>query len=294
MRYIKSGVLLASAASIFAISACDPASNSATTAQAIQGPPAATVNGKVISQSTVDMLVEQGAGSGRPDTPETRKAIIDQLALQMVIADEAIKQKLDKTPEVIEQIEVIKQSVLANAYAQDFIKNNPVSDDMLKAEYERIKATITGDEYKARHILVDDEAEAKEIIAKLNKDPDAFAQLAKDRSKDAGSAINGGDLGWFDLNRMVPEFSAAVSQLEPGKFTEVPVKTQFGYHVILLEEVKPVEPPPLEDVAPQLTQQLQQQVWEEQLDALKAGANIEVAGAATAAAPSAGAATAEE
>jgi peptidyl-prolyl cis-trans isomerase C len=294
MRYIKSGVLLASAASIFAISACDPASNSATTAQATQGPPAATVNGKVISQSTVDMLVEQGAGSGRPDTPETRKAIIDQLALQMVIADEAIKQKLDKTPEVIEQIEVIKQSVLANAYAQDFIKNNPVSDDMLKAEYERIKATITGDEYKARHILVDDEAEAKEIIAKLNKDPDAFAQLAKDRSKDAGSAINGGDLGWFDLNRMVPEFSAAVSQLEPGKFTEVPVKTQFGYHVILLEEVKPVEPPPLEDVAPQLTQQLQQQVWEEQLDALKAGANIEVAGAATAAAPSAGAATAEE
>ena len=294
MRYIKSGVLLASAASIFAISACDPASNSATTAQATQGPPAATVNGKVISQSTVDMLVEQGAGSGRPDTPETRKAIIDQLALQMVIADEAIKQKLDKTPEVIEQIEVIKQSVLANAYAQDFIKNNPVSDDMLKAEYERIKATITGDEYKARHILVDDEAEAKEIIAKLNKDPGAFAQLAKDRSKDAGSAINGGDLGWFDLNRMVPEFSAAVSQLEPGKFTEVPVKTQFGYHVILLEEVKPVEPPPLEDVAPQLTQQLQQQVWEEQLDALKAGANIEVAGAATAAAPSAGAATAEE
>ena len=283
MKYIKSGLLLASAASLLALSACDPANDSQSSANSAQGPAAATVNGKTISQSTIDMLVEQGAASGRPDTPETRKAIVDQLALQMAIADEAIKQKLDKTPEVIEQLEVIKQSVLANAYVQDFIKNNPVSDDMLKAEYERIKATVTGDEYKARHILVDEEAEAKEIIAKLNKDPGTFAQLAKDRSKDPGSAVNGGDLGWFDLNRMVPEFSAAASQLEPGTFTEVPVKTQFGYHVILLEEVRPVEPPPLEEVAPQLTQQLQQQLLGEQLDALEAAADIQIAGESAAA-----------
>jgi len=283
MRYIKSGLLLASAAAVLAISACDTANDSQSSAQVAQGPAAATVNGKTISQNTVDMLVEQGAGSGRPDTPETRQAIIDQLTVQMVIADEAIKQKLDTTPEVIEQLEVIKQSVLANAYVRDFIENNPVSDEMLNAEYERIKATMTGDQYKASHILVDEEAEAKEIIAKLNKDPATFAQLATDRSKDPGSAVNGGDLGWFDLNRMVPEFGAAVSQLEPGKFTEVPVQTQFGYHVILLEDVRPIEPPPLEDVAPQLTQQLQQQVWEEQLETLKAAANIQIAGESAAA-----------
>ena len=177
----------------------------------------------------------------------------------MVIAQEAVKKGLDKTPEVAEQIDAIKQSVLANAYVQDFIKNNPVTDDMLKAEYERIKATITGTEYKARHILVEKEAEAKDIIARLKKDPGAFAKLAMERSKDPGSKAQGGDLGWFDTSRMVPEFGAAVSKLEKGKFTLEPVKTQFGYHVILLEDSKPIEAPPLDEVKPQLSQQLQQQ-----------------------------------
>ena len=177
----------------------------------------------------------------------------------MVVAEEAVKKGLDKTPEVAEQLDAMRQSVLANAYVQDFIKNNPVSDDMLKAEYERIKATITGTEYKARHILVEKEAEARDIIARLKKDPGAFAKLATEKSKDPGSKAKGGDLGWFDLRRMVPEFGAAVSKLEKGKFTEEPVKTQFGYHVILLEDTRPIEAPPLEEVKPQLSQQLQQQ-----------------------------------
>ncbi len=178
------------------------------------------------------------------------------------------------------RLDTIKQSVLANAYVQDFIKNNPVSDEMLKAEYERIKATVTGTEYKARHILVEKESEAKDIIARLNKDPGAFAKLAAERSKDPGSKARGGDLGWFDPRRMVPEFGAAVGKLEKGKFTETPVKTQYGYHVILLEDAKPIEAPPLEEVKPQLTQQLQQQSWKKHMDALKAAAKIEVAGAA--------------
>ncbi len=193
---------------------------------------------------------------------------------------------MDKSPEVAEQIDTIKQSVLANAYVQDFIKNNPVSDDMLKAEYDRIKASVTGIEYKARHILVEKETEAKDIIARLKKDPGAFEKLAADRSKDQGSKARGGDLGWFDTKRMVPEFGAAVGKLEKGKFTETPVKTQYGYHVILLEDTKPIEAPPLEDVKPQLTQQLQQQSWVKHMDALKAAAKIEIAGAA-APAPSA-------
>ncbi len=244
MTFIKCGMLLASAASLLALAACSPKPADQTS----KGPAAATVNGKPISQRTVDMIVKQSASSGRPDTPEARKGIIDQIALQMVVAEEAVKKGLDKTPEVIEQFDTIKQSVLANAYVEDFIKNNPVSDDMVKAEYERIKATITGTEYKARHILVEKESEAKDIIARLKKDPAAFAKLAMEKSKDSGSKARGGELGWFDPKRMVPEFGTAVSTLEKGKFTEAPVKTQYGYHVILLEDSRKIEAPPLEEV----------------------------------------------
>ena len=287
MKLIKSGLLLASVASLLAVSACNPAKDAKPAAPVSTAPAAATVNGTAISQRTVDLLAKQGAGGGRPDTPETRAAIIDQLTLQMVIADEAVKKGLDKTPEVQEQLEVIRQSVLANAYVQDYIKANPVTDEMLKAEYERIKATVTGTEYKARHILVEKEAEAKDIIAKLKKDPGAFAKLATEKSNDPGSKVKGGDLGWVDVRGMVPEFGAALSKLEKGKFSEEPVKTQFGWHVILLEDTRPVEAPPLEAVKPQLTQQLQQQNVKKQLDTLKAAAKIEIIGAAPAAPASA-------
>ena len=276
MNFFKGGVLLASTISLFALGACNPKPAD----QASSGTAVATVNGKPISQRTVDMIAKQGASTGRPDTPEVRKGIIDQIALQMVVAEEAVKKGLDKTPEVTEQFDTIRQSVLANAYVEDFIKNNPISDDMVKAEYERIKATITGTEYKARHILVEKESEAKEIIARLKKDPGAFAKLAMEKSKDSGSKARGGELGWFDPRRMVPEFGAAVSTLEKGKFTDVPVKTQYGYHVILLEDSRNIEAPPLEDVKPQLTQQLQQQSVKKQLDTLKAAAKVEVVGAA--------------
>ncbi len=291
MRLIRSGILLASAASLLALAACNAQKDAQPAAPTAAEPAAATVNGMAISQRTVDLVVKQGAGSGRPDTPEARSAIIEQLALQMVAAAEAVKKGLDKTPEVADQINVLRQSVLANAYVQDYIKTNPVTDEMIKAEYDRIKATVTGTEYKARHILVEKEAEAKDIIAKLNKDPASFAKLAAEKSKDPGSKVKGGDLGWFDASRMVPEFGAAVSKLEKGKFTETPVKTQFGYHVILLEDSKPIEAPPLEEVKPQLSQQLQQQNMKKQLDALKAAAKIEIVGAAVSA-PSAPAASA--
>ena len=162
---------------------------------------------------------------------------------------------------------------------QDYIKNNPVTEEAMKAEYERIKATITGTDYKVRHILVEKESEAKDIIAKLKKDAGAFAKLAAEKSKDTGSKVRGGDLGWVDLSRLVPEFGAAVTKLEKGAITQEPVKTQFGYHVIQLEDAKPVEAPPFEEVKPSLSQQLQQQNLKKQLDDLKAKAKIEIAGA---------------
>jgi peptidyl-prolyl cis-trans isomerase C len=280
MRFGRFGMFFVGVVSMLALAACNPAKEAKPADAAPKGPAAATVNGIAISQSTVDLIVKQGASSGRPDTPESRKNIIDQLALQMVAADEAVKKGLDKSPDVADQIAMARQSILANAYVQDLIKNGAVTDEQVKAEYDRIKATVSGTEYKARHILVEKEADAKDIIARLKKDPGAFSKLAMERSKDAGSATRGGDLGWFDTSRMVPEFGNAVSKLQKGKFTQEPVKTQFGYHVILLEDSKPVEAPPLEDVKAQLTQQLQQQNVKKQLDALKAGAKIEMVGAA--------------
>jgi peptidyl-prolyl cis-trans isomerase C len=279
MRFTKSKILLASSASLLALAMCNSALAATPADQAPKDPVAATVNGTPISQKTVDLLAKQGASKGNPDTPEARRAIIDQLALQMVIAEEAMKKGLDKTPEVTEQVAALKQAVLASAYVQDFIKNNPVTDDRLKAEYERVKATVTGSEYKARHILVETEAEANDIIAKLKADPSTFEKLAKERSLDAGSKAQGGELGWFDLSAIAPEFGAAASKLEKGKFTETPVQTQFGYHVILLEDSKPIEAPPMEEVASLLSQQLQQQDWDKQLEALKAKAKIDVVGA---------------
>ena len=285
MQSIKAGVLLASVASLLLISACGADKDGKPASAASHEPIAATVNGMPITQRAVDMVVKQAVHAGQPDTPEARKAIIDRLALQAVIAQEAIAKGLDKTPEVVGQIDTIKQTVLANAYVQDLVKNSPVTDDMVKAEYDRLKGTITGNEYKARHILVEKESEAKEIIATLKKDPGAFERLAKEKSKDQGSKANGGDLGWFDPSRMVPEFGEAVTKLDKGKFTQVPVKTQYGYHVILLEDSKPIEAPPIEEVKPQLSQQIQQQNVMKQLDALKAKAKVELVEAPAPSAP---------
>ncbi len=150
---------------------------------------------------------------------------------------------------------------------------------MLKAEYDKVKAEMTGNEYKARHILVEKESDAKDIITKLKKNPKSFEAQAKEKSKDQGSKVNGGDLGWFDPRSMVPEFGAAVAKLEKGKFTEEPVKSQFGYHVILLEDSRAKEVPPFEQVKPGLGQQVQQKNLKKFLDDAKAAAKIEIVAA---------------
>lgn len=273
----KSRILLACAASMLVLSACNPDDKAKSAAgPAVKEAVAATVNGIAISKNRVNMIVKQGLASGQPDSPELRKGIIDKLAMQTLIAEEAVKKGLDKSAEVLDQIDLTRQSILANAYVQDLLKNSAASEEALKAEYEKIKATISGTEYKARHILVEKEGEAKEIIAKLKKDPASFARLAMDKSKDTGSKASGGELGWFDLSRMVPEFGAAVSRLDKGAITQEPVKTQYGYHVIQVEDSKPIEAPPFEEVKPQLAQHLQQQSVKKQMDDLKAKAKIEI------------------
>ena len=265
----QSRILIISAVSLMTLSACNPTDKPKAAI-------AATVNGAAISESRVEILLKQGGAQGQPDTPELRKKVIDQLSMQLLISQEALKKGIDKKPEVLDQLDLTRQSILANAFVEDYLKNNPVSDDMLKAEYEKIKAQMSGDEYKARHILVEQEAEARDIIAKLKKNPKAFESLAKAKSKDSGSKANGGDLGWFDPRAMVPEFGAAVATLTKGKFTEEPVKSQFGYHVILLEDSRPKMIPPLDQVKSQLQQQIQQQNLKKMFDDLKAKAKIEI------------------
>ncbi len=269
---IKSRILLVSAVSLLVLSAC----NSKTGNTPAAGDIAATVNGTPISKSSVDKIIGQRSTMGQPDSPETRKAVINQIAMTMLVSQEAIKKNLDKTPEVIDQINLTQQSILANAFVEDYIKNNPVSDDMLKAEYDKVKAQMSGTEYKARHILVAKEAEAKTIIAKLKKNTKLFDSLAKEYSKDPGSKDKGGDLGWFDPRGMVPEFGAAVAKLAKGKFTLEPVKTQFGYHVILLEDTRAKQVPTFEQVKPQLVKRVQDQNIKKLIDDMMAKAKIEI------------------
>lgn len=270
--FIKPAIVLAGAVSMVTLIACS-SNDAAKSKEAV----AATVNGEPISERLVDMMLKQRTDLGRNASAEVRKGYIDRLAMQTLITQEAIKKGLDKTPEVAVQIDLSKQSVLVDAFVRDFIKNNPVSDDAVKAEYEKIKAQEAGTEYKARHILVDTEKEAKDIIAKLNKDPKVFEALAKANSKDTGSKAKGGELGWFDPRGMVPEFGDAVTKLAKGKFTETPVKTRFGYHVILLEDTRAKEAPPLDQVKDRLKQQVQEQNLQKLFDDMKAKAKIEIA-----------------
>ncbi|MES2073197.1 MAG: peptidylprolyl isomerase [Pseudomonadota bacterium] len=294
---IKSRVAIAvsAAVALLALSACSPkeadkAAAPAAAASADKGAVAATVNGTAISQKRLDQIMQQQAvQQGMPDNAETRKLVIDNLAMQMLVAQEASTKGLDKTPEVAEQIEMTRQSILAQAFVQDYIKNSKPTDEAIKAEYDKVAAQ-SGKQYSARHILVGTEDEAKDIIAKLKKDPKTFATLAKAKSKDPGSKDKGGELGWFDPRGMVPEFGAAVAKLEKGKFTEEPVKSQFGYHVIMLDDSRPSPVPAMEEVKPKIAQQLQQQSLKKLLDELKAKAKIEITAPAAVAAPASSAA----
>lgn len=277
---MKSRVLLIGAASVLALSACTKKETTSATpatpaAAAAKDTVVATVNGTPIYSSTVDMMVKERSAQGQPDSPELRKMIIENLAMQSMVAGEAVKKGLDKAPETARQLEMLKQSLLANAFVQDYIKTHEVTDAMIAAEYEKINAKAGGNEFKARHILVKEEAEAKDIIAKLKTDLKQFGALAKAKSMDPGSKVNGGDLGWFNPAGMVPEFGAAVAKLEKGKFTEEPVKSQFGYHVIKLDDTRPVKVPAFEEAKKELTERMQQRNLQLFRDELMKKAKIE-------------------
>jgi peptidyl-prolyl cis-trans isomerase C len=217
----------------------------------------ATVNGKAIPAAKVDQVVKQVVAQGKAtDSPQLRDAIKKDLIGREVLIQEADKQGIGTRPEVKNAIENARQSIIINAMLADYIKKHPVKDADIAAEYNKYKGQVGDKEYHARHILVGTEEEAKAIIAKL-KGGAKFEDLAK-QSKDPGSANNGGDLDWASPANFVPEFSKAMTSLQKGAITETPVKTQYGFHVIKLEDTRAAKIPPLEEVKQQVAEQLQQ------------------------------------
>ncbi|SFH64666.1 peptidyl-prolyl cis-trans isomerase C [Collimonas sp. OK307] len=234
----------------------------------------AVVNGKAIPSSRADMMVKQlSAQGGQPDTPELRSMVKDELINREVLIQEADKLGLGNNADVKAQADIARQSILIRALVADFVKKNPIKDADIQAEYDKFKATAGDKEYHARHILVENEADAKAIITKL-KAGGKFEDLAK-QSKDPGSAANGGDLGWATPASFVKPFSDALVALKPGQLTDTPVKTQFGYHVIKLEEVRAAKIPTLAEVKPQITEALQQKKLQAYQQELRAKAKIQ-------------------
>ena len=233
----------------------------------------AMVNGVSIPQSRVDKIVKNAVAQGQVDNPELRKNIRENLISREILLQEAKAKGFDKKPEVQEQIETARQEILMNSFLMDYAKNNPVSDDQIKQEYDKLKAKMGNKEYNARHILVETEAEAKDIIAQLGKKA-KFEKLAE-KSKDTGSAQRGGELGWAVPSTYVPEFSNAMLNLKKGEYTKQPVQSQFGWHVIRLDDMRDMKAPPFENVKPQLQQRMQQQSIQKAIGDLRAKAKIE-------------------
>ncbi|MFC3106630.1 peptidylprolyl isomerase [Undibacterium arcticum] len=226
----------------------------------------AVVNGKSVPSSRADLMVKQMTSQGQQDTPQLRAMVKEELINREILIQEADKLGLGNTADVKSQMEIARQSIVIRALVADFVKKNPVSDADIKAEYDRFRAQAGDKEYHARHILVEKEDDAKAIIAKL-KGGAKFEDLAK-QSKDTGSAANGGDLDWATPATFVKPFSDALVALKKGQLTDTPVKTQFGFHVIKLEDVRAAKIPTLEEVKPQISESLQQkklQAFQEEL-----------------------------
>jgi peptidyl-prolyl cis-trans isomerase C len=234
----------------------------------------AVVNGKPVPTSRVEALKQQVERSGRPVTPEMMGQIKEELIAREVFMQEAKKRGLDASEDYKNQLEMARQSILIRELFADFQKKNPVTEEEIKGEYDKFVAANGGKEFRARHILVEKEAEALDLIAQIKKGSN-FEELAKKASKDPGSGANGGDLDWAAAGSYVPEFSAAMTKLEKGQMTETPVKTQFGYHIIRVDDVREAQLPKLEEVKPQISQQLQQQKIAKYQESLRSKAKIQ-------------------
>ena len=234
----------------------------------------AIVNGKAVPKTRMEALAQQVARSGRPITPDVEAQIKEEVIAREIFMQEAQKRGLDMTDDYKAQIELAKQTILIRELFSKFQETNAVTDADIQAEYDKFVAANGGKEYRARHILVETEAQANAILASLKKNG-KFEDIAKKQSKDPGSGANGGDLDWAAPGNYVKEFSDAMVALKKGETSAAPVRSQFGFHIIRLDDVREAQLPKLEDVKPQIAQQLQQQRMAAFQQELRAKAKVE-------------------
>jgi len=234
----------------------------------------AIVNGKPVPKARVEMLSLQLTKAGRQVGPEMQEQLKNEVIAREIFMQEAGKRGLDATDDFKAQMELARQTILIRELFADYQKNNPVTDAEIKAEYDKFVSANGGKEFKARHILVEKEDEAKKIIADLKKGQ-KFEDIAKKQSKDPGSGANGGDLDWASASSYVPEFSQAMVKLNKGQTSDAPVKSQFGWHVIRVDDIREAQLPKLEEVKPQIQQQLQQQRLAAFQETLRKSAKVE-------------------
>ncbi|MBK7263717.1 MAG: peptidylprolyl isomerase [Rubrivivax sp.] len=229
----------------------------------------AVVNGKPVPKARVETLIQQAEKAGQKVSPEMQQQARDQVVLREIFTQEAERRGIAASADYRAQMELARQSILIRQLFDDFRAKNPVTDEAAKAEYDKFKAQASGTEYRAAHILVEKEDEAKDLIKQI-KAGAKFEDLAKKSSKDPGSGANGGDLDFAKSDAYVPEFSKAMTALKKGEMTETPVKTQFGYHIIRLDDTREAQFPAYDDVKAQIKQRLEQvkvQQFQEELRA---------------------------
>ena len=241
---------------------------------AAKGAPVATVNGVAVPQARADFLMQQQQSRGAQDNEQMRNMVREELVNREVVMQEAQKSGVAKQPEVQTQLEMARQEILVSAYLRDWARKHPVTDAEVQKEYDRAKLQHGDKEYRARHILVETEDEAKALIAQLKKGG-KFDDLATKNSKDTGSAQRGGDLDWNVPGTFDKQFSDAMVKLDKGKYTDAPVRTRFGFHVIQLDDVRPAKFATLAEVKPRIQQMLVQSKIEELIRGLRAKAKVE-------------------
>lgn len=233
------------------------------------------VNGVTIPQSRIEAMNKELSAQGQPDTPERAKAVKEELVNREILAQAAQKRGLDKGADIQAQMDMARQAVLVRALFENEVKQHPITDADLQQQYDQFKASMGTNEYKVSHILVENEADAKAVIDQLNKNPGDFAKLAKEKSKDPGSKDNGGDLDWGPAARYVKPFADAVQSQPKGKVSQAPVKTDFGYHVILVDDVRPLKVPTFAEIKDQFRQRAQQQQIQKLVVDLRQKAKVE-------------------
>jgi peptidyl-prolyl cis-trans isomerase C len=255
--------------------ACQPKTASLGGGPTDTSPPVATVNGEPITRDFYDFYIKGITNGKSPSdlTAQQRSMALDNLIRARLVGDQAMKEGLDKTGDTPNLLQIARLNVLEQAVQEHYLKDRKPTDEELRAEYQQVLASMPKTEYHARHILVDSESTAQQVIARLDKG-EKFDDLAKLVSKDS-SKNNGGDLGWVTPNRMVPEFSGALLALKPGEYTKKPVQSQYGWHVIQLLDTREVSPPPYEQVRQRLEQVVQQKKFREYTDELLHNAKVE-------------------